>query len=80
MDSQITNIVIVDKCFKSTTENKYYFRVGIIYENNTCVVQYMYSDELVNICDDLSIYYDTEIFTQITLIDVSSLLYISNKN
>lgn len=70
MDSQITNLVIGDKCFKSTTENKYYFRVAVIYENNTCVVQYMYSDEIVTICDDLSNYYDTEIFAQVTLVDI----------
>ena len=80
MDSQITNIVIADKCFKSTTENKYYFRVGIIYENNTCVVQYMYSHEIINIYNKLLYRYDIDIFTHIFFIDSSSLLYISNKN
>lgn len=78
MDSQITNIVIVDKCFKSIAKSKYYFRVAVIYENNTCVVQYMYYDEIVTICNDLSNYYDTDDFAQVTLVDVSSLLTFLN--
>ena len=80
MNNQITDIVIADKCFKSTTEDEYYFRVGIIYEDNTCVVQYMYSDEIINIYNELLYRYDIDIFTHICIIDSSSLLYISNKN